>query len=472
MNQMTPRLDRVAFKASRLLDFVGRRELTAQIGHGVEQWPLVVLKELVDNALDAAEEAGRSPEITISVTTDPGTISVADNGPGLAPETVVDILDYTVRVSSREAYVSPTRGAQGNALKTILAMPFALDGAAGETVIEARGAAHRITFAVDHVRQEPKITRTSGASPVKIGTRVCLFWPDSACSILAEAKPRFLQIADDFHWLNPHLGLVVEWDGERCLDVEASDPGWRKWLPSEPTSAHWYDAERLTRYMAAHVARDQDLGRDRTVRDFVKEFRGLSGSAKHKCVLDESGASRISLANFLGAGQAALPAARLLESMQRHTRKIKPHDLGVIGRDHLLARCLLAGVSEKTFRYKSVIGETAEGLPVVIETAFGWRPDAPLARRIIAGANWSPGLGNPFRDFGRDGEGLERLLTEQRASAREPIVFFVHLASPRVQFSDRGKTALILSGRASLEAAPLRAAAERIVVDIIEDLLG
>jgi hypothetical protein len=136
----------------------------------------------------------------------------------------------------------------------------------------------------------------------------------------------------------------------------------------------------------------------------------------------------------------------LLISMQRHTRKIKPHDLGVIGRDHLLARCQLAGVNEKTFRYKSVIGETAEGLPVVIETAFGWRPVAPPVRRIIAGANWSPGLGNPFRDFGRDGEGLERLLAEQRASAHEPIVFFVHLASPRVQFSDRGKTALILSG--------------------------
>ena len=56
-----------------------------------------MLKELVDNALDAAEEAGRSPEITISVTTDPGTIIIADNGPGLAAETIGDILD-SIRV--------------------------------------------------------------------------------------------------------------------------------------------------------------------------------------------------------------------------------------------------------------------------------------------------------------------------------------------------------------------------------------
>jgi hypothetical protein len=101
-----------------------------------------------------------------------------------------------------------------------------------------------------------------------------------------------------------------------------------------------------------------------------------------------------------------------------------------------------SGVDEKAFQYKSVIDETREGLPAVIETAFGWCPKAP-ARRFITGVNWSPGLGNPFRDFG-GGEGLEWLLSQQRASATEPIVLVVHLASPRVQFSDRGKTALVL----------------------------
>jgi hypothetical protein len=39
-----------------------------------------------------------------------------------------------------------------NALKTIVAMAFALDGTKGETVIESRGTAHRINFKVDQVR--------------------------------------------------------------------------------------------------------------------------------------------------------------------------------------------------------------------------------------------------------------------------------------------------------------------------------
>ena len=58
-----PRLDRTTFTTSRLLDFCSEKELTAQTGHDVDDWPLVIVKELVDNALDACEEAGIAPEI-------------------------------------------------------------------------------------------------------------------------------------------------------------------------------------------------------------------------------------------------------------------------------------------------------------------------------------------------------------------------------------------------------------------------
>jgi DNA topoisomerase VI subunit B len=122
MSVTAHRLTRETFQTSRLLDFCSERELTKQIGHGIERWPLVILKELVDNALDAAEEAGIAPVIKVEVAG--GVITVTDNGPGIPAETVAGILDFSVRVSSREAYVSPTRGAQGNALKTIVAMAF------------------------------------------------------------------------------------------------------------------------------------------------------------------------------------------------------------------------------------------------------------------------------------------------------------------------------------------------------------
>ena len=66
-----------------------------------------------------------------------------------AAKTIGDVLDYRVRASSREAYCSPTRGAQGNALKTICAMPFCLAGDIGHIRIDADGHSHRIAFSVD-----------------------------------------------------------------------------------------------------------------------------------------------------------------------------------------------------------------------------------------------------------------------------------------------------------------------------------
>ena len=96
-----PTLERTTFRTSRLLEFCSRKELVAQTGHEPDAWPLVVLKELLDNALDACEEAGVAPEIMVQV--EPGAITVVDNGPGMPPETVTDILDFSSRVSSREA---------------------------------------------------------------------------------------------------------------------------------------------------------------------------------------------------------------------------------------------------------------------------------------------------------------------------------------------------------------------------------
>ena len=102
-------LERTTFQTSRLLDFLNEKELAKQCGHPRANWPLVVVKELVDNALDACEEQGAPPVVTIVFTED--SITVADNGAGIPAATVDGILDFNVRASSREAYVAPDRGA-------------------------------------------------------------------------------------------------------------------------------------------------------------------------------------------------------------------------------------------------------------------------------------------------------------------------------------------------------------------------
>jgi DNA topoisomerase VI subunit B len=170
-----PRLNREVFKTSRLAEFCSQKELVSQTGHPVEQWPLVILKELIDNSLDACEEADIAPKIKVVVGAN--AITVTDNGPGIAPETVKGLLDFNVRVSSREAYVSPTRGAQGNALKTVVSMAFALDGTVGETIIEAKGIKHTVKFTIDGIRLEPKIELFEETGFVHSGTSVTVRWP-------------------------------------------------------------------------------------------------------------------------------------------------------------------------------------------------------------------------------------------------------------------------------------------------------
>ena len=316
------------------MEFCSERELQNQTGHAFYDWPLVVGKELMDNALDAAEEAEVAPDITLIV--DPGTIIIEDNAGGIAAETIKSILDYSIRVSSREAYVSPTRGAQGNALKTILAMGYVLDRklgsegeAAGVTIIETRGIAHRIEFRVDHVNNQPKIIHTTAESPVTVGTKLTIKWPPQD-DLLEYAEDRFKQLIASYVWFNPHLTLRGVWFGQEFVNVQATNPSWEKWWPRNPTSPHWYDETRLQRYLAAHVARDRDLGQRRTVREFIAEFRGLSGTAVQRKVLEEVGCSHQSLAQFFGVEQVNRSGiAKLLAAMKSHSKPVAPKHLGV-----------------------------------------------------------------------------------------------------------------------------------------------
>ena len=456
-------LNRVTFQTSRAFDFCSRKGLVTETGHEVECWPLVILKELVDNALDACEEAGVAPEISVTVDPVRGIIIITDNGPGIPPETVAGVIDFERRVSNREAYMAPDRGAQGNALKTIVAMPFVLDGERGEVTIRARGIEHRITMRADQVRQRPAVDHQQRRIKVNTGTSVTAHWPDSACLTDKGVQRRFLQIAESYTWLNPHLALSARFEKEQFRH-KATDPNWTKWRPSDPTCPHWYGPEHLSRLIGAYIAHDADNGRERTVREFVAEFRGLSGSAKQKRVLDATKLARAKLADLAKDGRLDREAiGKLLAAMKRETRPVKPKLLGTIGEDHLRERFQAVGCELKTFKYQKYLGE-AEGAPFVLEFAFGYCPDldsiedtlvdeewgetyrATVRRRLVTGVNWSPGIVNPFRELGVLGKSCDAVLAEQRIDPSDPVILVLHCAYPRVEFADRGKSSIYLKG--------------------------
>jgi DNA topoisomerase VI subunit B len=208
------------FTTSRLLDFCSEKELTTQIGHVRAEWPLVILKELVDNGLDACEDASIAPIISVKV--DASGIEVTDNGPGIPAATVLGACDFSSRTSSRAAYVGLARGAQGNAMQTILAMPYVASGDAGRgrVIIEACGQRHTIDITIDRVQGRPIITALPTPA-VRNGTFVRLEMPLSASSEAAAADRSVSHARDPWIFGRPSVQPVRRrgraCDGPRCF---------------------------------------------------------------------------------------------------------------------------------------------------------------------------------------------------------------------------------------------------------------
>ena len=179
------------------------------------------------------------------------------------------------------------------------------------------------------------------------------------------------------------------------------------------------------------------------------DFPELPSSAK----CSKKSAARINrwLSSSASIRSTAKGIAKLLASMRKHTKPVAPKHLGIIGADHLKQRFLAAGGNADTFKYQQRKGMTDEGIPYIVEFAFGLHQSGltqkalPCPASSSRGANWSVGINNPFRAFGSTGEGLESTLAKVRANASSPVICALHLASAYVQYADRGKSSIILT---------------------------
>ena len=163
--------------------------------------------------------------------------------------------------------------------------------------------------------------------------------------------------------------------------------------------------------------------------------------------MEDTGLTRTNLfALANGQGLQHDVIAKLLSSMKAHSKPVKPAALGIIGEAHMRTRLEKLGCKMESFQYKTVLEVDTDGLPAVIETADAWRGEQCTApRRLITSVNWSPGIGNPFCTLGNTyGDGLAAMLRERFAGRCEPIIFLLHLAHPRVRYTDRSKSALVI----------------------------
>ena len=410
----------------------------------------MILKELIDDGLDACEEQGIAPKITATVTED--YIEVADNGSGIPVDTVDRLLDFSVRVSSRASYVGPTRGAQGQALKSLIGMPYVLDPGVGYARITGGGFASEITIGVDQIKQAPVVTMDRWADEGSV-VRICLSTPDGRASsqgFVGEARclQQLRALAFAFTVVNPHLTLTLDLLGNvECWD--ATDLEWSKWKPG-PASAHWYEADDLERLIAAYIKHDQEhpSQHQRVVRDLLAEdFEGLSSTAKQKRILDATGLVRTPISELVNGGREFdhQKIEELLWFMQDETSvPAKPsrkaaRDFGLIGEDHIRTRFAQeSDMVEDSFDYR-LIHTFEDGVPQITEVAFAAVEEYD-ERTLVAGVNWSPRWESPFRFSNY--RSLDTILTDRRMDEDEPIMLLVHTANPRAHYTNPGKSAV------------------------------
>jgi DNA topoisomerase VI subunit B len=427
---------RTTFATSRLLEFFTEAELAMQIGHDRPLWAAAILKELLDNALDACEKAGILPSIQVRLKAD--VLEVQDNGPGLPTQTLQRSLEYDVRVSDNAYYVSPTRGRLGNALKCVWAAPLVVNGSQGRVEVAARGVLHRIDVRLDGISQKPRIDTAQEPSLVKTGTFLRLHWPLVASCLTDAEQPDFYtasRLLRAYALFNPHATLSLKaFDAE--VTLTGTDGAWRKWRPDWPTSAHWYTPEAFRSLIAAYLTAERYSGRSRSVREFVKEFDGLTGSLKQKCVLDQVKLSGARLEDLVEDEEVKAEVADLLlKTMQEHTRPVQPSAFGMLGEKHLRAALVNHFRADPTtVVYKRKMGVEG-GWPFVLETAFAMKMEADEEpqRDVVVGLNWSPTLIQALPQ-------LTELLAEMRIDQWDPVVLVVHLAHPCLEPTDRGKS--------------------------------
>ncbi len=426
-------LNREHFHISRSAEYFDAKELQAQTGQPASKFGEVVLKELIDNALDACESTGINPVIYIGMASTENRlrICVSDNGNGINEAVIKNILNFNTRTSDKAAYKAPTRGAQGNAFKTIIGIPHALGG--GLVTIESLGLRHTIkakatpagTIDLDH--KITPIDATTG-TVVYVDMPLCKvrpYWYARATAIFNPHAIVKIRVFDDIQF------TMLTFDDELKKSAVFYNrlSECQKIKPNEPTSAHWYDRSDFNKLVYLQCAQnDIELGK------FVRQFRGLSSTGKAKAITGKlKGCLLVS-----DIYKNPIAIASMLLDMQDESKPVQPKALGAIGENNLLSR-----LDVDRHWYRQVLG-MINNVPYVFEILIA---ESEGAKGFYFGVNHSVTFGDFLRQCKikageLNGTGIEGALS-LIVDTDEHLVI-AHLIGIGLPFLDRGKSNLSL----------------------------
>jgi len=461
-----------AFSISREFDFVRLDGLRRATGRPPHEWDLYIVKELIDNALDADEALWRNdptqpPHVSIrmeyikvSERRSQQLFVQVNNRAAFPVEQIADIF-ATQWYTSRKAFIKGlTRGALGNALKTLLGIPYALrNRLAGDwspdlkpLSIVCNGTEYLPRYVVDSTVQTIRFECEARESKPIEGTVIGV-----GLDHFEQEMPRIVAqvelLAQQYHLCNPHAEFhwTVEIEGQEWTDEYAPDPDWAdKFRGIAPVQ--WYPPTAFQDLLGALYRKgfgDDEAGK-LSVEAICQCFTGFDsevadarqGQPIIATVVEALGQSDLTKADIEGP-----VATRLYQVLCQYGPRINSTQLGCIGPEHVsvvLAQVL--PVDGDVFYESATDSGDDPSTPFVIEAAVVRLKEGK--RQIWTAINFAPTYGDPFlrrwlRAPIQPDEavlGLRGLMDAYGVLDDTPVILFLHLICPNVEHNEFSKT--------------------------------
>lgn len=395
---------------------------------------ITTIKEAVDNALDACEEAQVLPDIFISIKktgSDLFRIVVEDNGPGIVPEQVPYVFGKLL-YGSRFHQIRQTRGQQGIGISAAV-LYAQLTSGLPTVVISRTGhkeSAHRFEIQIKIETNEPDII---AQGPVEWdrthGTRVQIEFKSTMA-----AKKKLVEYLRYTSVVNPHARFHVELDDEAFTFERVSHEVIACPVAIQP-HPHGIEFGQLKRMAAAS---------DEKLIDFLVNGFSRVGKKSAQEMLDRAGLKGFVKARGLDANQLKT----LLDAMQAVAVPAPPSSqcLSPIG-EELIRRGL-----DKEFQMDFVSARTRassvfSGHSFMVEAAIGYGGKLPAEGNaiILRFANRVPLMYQQGACAITDC--ISRINWKsynisQQGLPTGPILILVHVASTNVPFTSESKDAI------------------------------
>jgi hypothetical protein len=454
-----------AFSFNREFDFVRPDRLCRTTGRPSHEWDFYIIKELIDNALDADEghwlkDLHQYPDLKIRIEYTAKQLFVEVRNRSVFPAELIPEIFATQQYTSRKAFVKGlTRGALGNALKTLLGIPYALRNRVANDwnpdqkplSILCGNCEYLPTYQVDTTKQTIQFECLENPCKQLKGTTIRV-----ALDYFEQEKPRTLAevkcMAEQYHLCNPHAEFdwAVEMEEEEWSICYEANPSWlTKFRGDAPIQ--WYSLTAFQDLLGALYRKQNDqqiTGLSiALVGSHFKGFEGEGNCSDHQKVLisviiKEFGQSSLAVEDFEGVG-----AKKLYQVMGRLSPTFDSLLLGRIGKEYIRATLTEVFPLDGEVVY-DIARDTGEepSIPFVIEAAI-----APLqtgTREIRTALNFTPTYDDPFlrrRLFApiqpdRVVIGLREFLDAYGVDEDTPAVVFFHLVCPNMESGEFSKT--------------------------------